>query len=500
MSFTFPRLWTLAPRRGGILAVALVVLGVLVGLSVAGAASVGPVQNVSRDNAGSIGPQVAQDPDGNIHVVWISDESNTRVVRYAKGTWNGSTYNIGGSSVLAEVGSFGYASPTVAVAPNGILMAAWSDGTVHMRSWNSRDNQPGGGTVDLGEGIEPSIAPDSSNRFHIAWNGNFQVQYCQWAGGGCQARDAWSSEEQGSSRPDIAVDSNNGVHVVWGGLGQIARYRARAANAGWGSIQDISGGTSPQIAADGQGNVHIVWSQNFDIQYCRRTLGTGCADQRTFSADDDLSPSIGATQGGRLVVVFRDAASRTLWYAAREDGNWGGAQRVAAGPTAADATPRSYTDRISFVWSLDFDIQLATVTPQPVTVPATPTASPTGTPRPTATPTPTPLPNAPATGAFDIANNDFRNVWTRTDLLVLQNAVTHSWIWGPAPFTQSVSEEYVQSPGGQRQVQYFDKSRMEINQPNAPRGQYYVTNGRLADELITGLLQFGDAQYRQREP
>lgn len=51
-----------------------------------------------------------------------------------------------------------------------------------------------------------------------------------------------------------------------------------------------------------------------------------------------------------------------------------------------------------------------------------------------------------------------------------------------------------------RSVQYFDKSRMEINQPDAARGPWYVTNGRLTDELITGLMQTGDAQYEQRSP
>ena len=81
-----------------------------------------------------------------------------------------------------------------------------------------------------------------------------------------------------------------------------------------------------------------------------------------------------------------------------------------------------------------------------------------------------------------------------------QNAVSYSWIWGPAPFTAAVSEPYAQSPGQTRVVQYFDKSRMEINQPEAPRGAYYVTNGRLTDELITGLQQIGDAQYEQHTP
>jgi hypothetical protein len=40
-------------------------------------------------------------------------------------------------------------------------------------------------------------------------------------------------------------------------------------------------------------------------------------------------------------------------------------------------------------------------------------------------------------------------------------------------------------------VQYFDKSRMEVNDPNAAPGLWYVTNGLLVEELIVGSMQIG---------
>ena len=481
------------------LAVPLILIITLLSMSVAGAASVSPVQNVSNDSAESIGPQVAQDPDGNVHVVWGSLEGDRRV-RYAKGTWNGSTYQFGSSFVIAEVGSFGYASPAVAVAPNGTIMVAWSDGTLNVQTWNARDSQPGGTRATLGAGIQPSIAPDSANRFHIVWNGDFRVQYCEREGGSCRTRDAWSSEDEGSAAPDIAVDSNNGVHVVWGGSGQRIGYRARGANAGWGAVQQVGNGISPQITADGRGSAHIVWSHDFNVQYCRKTLTSACDDVRVIDAADDLSPSIGATREGNVAVVFRDSTDggRKLWYAVAVQGSWSSPQQIADGPTAPDITSRPYVDRVSVVWSLNFDTHLVTISALGSAAPA-PTQ--TATPVRTATPVPTPTrPPAPPTGSFDFADNAFRDLWTRTDSLVARNAVSYSWIWGPSAFTQGVREFYVQSPGQARLVQYFDKSRMEINQPNAPRNQWYVTNGRLADELITGLLQVGDAQYEQRSP
>ena len=42
-------------------------------------------------------------------------------------------------------------------------------------------------------------------------------------------------------------------------------------------------------------------------------------------------------------------------------------------------------------------------------------------------------------------------------------------------------------------MRYYDKSRMEINNPGGdPNNIYYVTNGLLTVELVTGKLKRGD--------
>ncbi len=107
----------------------------------------------------------------------------------------------------------------------------------------------------------------------------------------------------------------------------------------------------------------------------------------------------------------------------------------------------------------------------------------------------------PANGAF--ADDAMRNVWQRTDQPVAGGASglrPRSWIWGPQPISGAMREPYAQSPGGSRLVQYFDKSRMEINNPDAPRNQWYVTNGLLVVEMLTGRMQLGDAQFEDRAP
>lgn len=102
--------------------------------------------------------------------------------------------------------------------------------------------------------------------------------------------------------------------------------------------------------------------------------------------------------------------------------------------------------------------------------------------------------------AADFADAAFQSVWNRTDKLVADNQVTRSWYWGPTP-GETKTESYAEGDGGTRKVQYFDKSRMEINDPKADKNsQFYVTNGLLTVELISGKMQTGNSRYETRYP
>ncbi|MGI8688006.1 MAG: hypothetical protein ACR2M3_05450 [Thermomicrobiales bacterium] len=109
----------------------------------------------------------------------------------------------------------------------------------------------------------------------------------------------------------------------------------------------------------------------------------------------------------------------------------------------------------------------------------------------------------PARAAEQFADPAFRALWERTDGPVAAAAVQQTFLWGPTPISGAVQEKYAQSPGGMRLVQYFDKSRMEITQPgNAQTSAFYVTNGLLVTELMTGRIQTGDdpSQVELRDP
>ena len=108
---------------------------------------------------------------------------------------------------------------------------------------------------------------------------------------------------------------------------------------------------------------------------------------------------------------------------------------------------------------------------------------------------------APAPAAADpFASAAFQRVWERTDLAVAQGKAARSWLWGDQPFV-SKQEKYTQGPSGTRLVQYFDKSRMEINDPTAdPAGPWFVTNGLLVVEMMTGRIQTGNNDFQQAYP
>jgi serine-type D-Ala-D-Ala carboxypeptidase (penicillin-binding protein 5/6) len=89
----------------------------------------------------------------------------------------------------------------------------------------------------------------------------------------------------------------------------------------------------------------------------------------------------------------------------------------------------------------------------------------------------------------------------RTDGPVERGTATRSWLWGPEPFTSVRREAYREAVDAERMVQYFDKGRMEINDPGAPiTSGWYVTGGHLARELISGYHQIGDDAFVYRGP
>ncbi len=105
--------------------------------------------------------------------------------------------------------------------------------------------------------------------------------------------------------------------------------------------------------------------------------------------------------------------------------------------------------------------------------------------------------NGPLQG---FADPSFEQVWKRNDQPVAAQRASRTWVWGPRGL-MARSEGYLQAGSGLRQVQYFDKARMEVNNPGGDRNsRWFVTTGLLVIELITGKMQVGDNEFVQHAP
>lgn len=94
------------------------------------------------------------------------------------------------------------------------------------------------------------------------------------------------------------------------------------------------------------------------------------------------------------------------------------------------------------------------------------------------------------------ATDAFARTWSRTDRLATCSATGRTWMWGPEAISGPLLEPCDEASGGERLVQYFDKSRIEVADPDGDvYSPWYVTNGLLAKEMITGNLQVGDDDF-----
>ena len=112
-----------------------------------------------------------------------------------------------------------------------------------------------------------------------------------------------------------------------------------------------------------------------------------------------------------------------------------------------------------------------------------------------AVPASTNLPNGVAK-----ADAAVQSIWWAADGAVQALTDSRTWLWGPDVIA-SQTEPYAESPGGSRQVYYFDKSRMEITDPNGDRSsEWFVTNGLLVRDMIQGAIQVGDTSFQKSSP
>ncbi len=99
------------------------------------------------------------------------------------------------------------------------------------------------------------------------------------------------------------------------------------------------------------------------------------------------------------------------------------------------------------------------------------------------------------------ADPAFLALWELSDGNVAGGTASRSWLWGPPVPSGAKREPYAEASSGERLVEYFDKGRMEINDPSGdPTDSWYVTSGLLTVELVTGRVQIGSDAFENLEP
>jgi hypothetical protein len=282
--------------------------------------------------------------------------------------------------------------------------------------------------------------------------------------------------------PTLAIDPHSGaLYATWNdysaGDTDIILVSSTDGGATWSSekrVNDDPGGERhdqffPAAHVGADGTLHLLWldrrddpgNKRFAPYYARSTDGG-----TTFSKNTALTQTLSDPDVGFQGVLIGDYL-------------------------ALDVTPDG--SRVGAAWvdtrNGDQDIYFSSfdAATGPSTVPPSSVA-----PTPAFVPSPQPL-----SGFTDDA---FALRWAQADEPVLRGKSQRPWLWGPASFA-AANEPYAQGVRGTRQVQYFDKARMEINNTAGNRDSpFFVTNGLLVVELISGRIQIGDNQFEVPRP
>ncbi len=231
----------------------------------------------------------------------------------------------------------------------------------------------------------PSIAIDSADNIHLAWQGGrigpgWEIYYRQRSAGVWGAVENVTAIGTVQNAPSIAVDSADNIHLVWPGTGwggnpifRNIQYRQRAAGV-WGvqeSVSDIASWQlwdSASIAIDAADIIHVVWSGfgwggnpgDYNIQYRQRVAGVwGVQEVITDLATWNHMPCIALDSAGNVHVVwYAETLFGAIWdifYRERIAGIWQApVQLTTMGGIGADQYQPSIaidsSDNVHIVW------------------------------------------------------------------------------------------------------------------------------------------------------
>lgn len=288
------------------------------------------------------------DASGGVYVVWDDYRDGSTNIYSAKSPNGGLSFN---ANVRVDDSGATLTSqdvPSLAVAPNGNIYAAWHDHRNNKHDIyfsastdggsNFGPNQRVDDTEDRYQGqIEVSIATDNAGDIYAAWmdsrNGGNDIYFSKGSlgaspvfGADVRVDDATATPSE-QMYPAIAVDSSGNAYAAWQDYrnGNADIYFARADSPGYVFGANVrvddtgtgaSGQTSVDIAVDGLGTVYVIWQDerdgNPDIYLAKSTDG-GVTFSASVRVDDTATatthqtlPSIAIDGSNNLYVVWQD--------------------------------------------------------------------------------------------------------------------------------------------------------------------------------------------------
>jgi hypothetical protein len=225
--------------------------------------------------------------------------------------------------------------PAVAYDREGYLHVVWFGGSTQDK-WriyytNNRNGDFGGAVLigePRGENRDPDIAISSDNRIHVIYanDKNADIMYVESPDLGRTWLEATNLTTFGAKayEPSIAVDANNTAHAVWvdrrSGKQQTA-YAAKPVGGSWGNSGTIGGGTFdryPEVTTTGRGSnvrVYVAYQgregdsqlqSKFDI-YLISSVGSRFLPPVNVSRDDgewSLLPTIVSNGDNELYLAW----------------------------------------------------------------------------------------------------------------------------------------------------------------------------------------------------
>jgi hypothetical protein len=250
-------------------------------------------------------------------------------------------------------------NPDVANDTNENIHVVWKkvSNIYHKRSTNGGVTWSGNKRLDWGQtsSYPPAVATDSNNNVHVVWyssaQGNLEIYYKNSTNEGV----SWSSIKRltwtstGSRAPDIATDPSNNIHIVWLEKESFYPdnseiYYKNSTNGGisWSGAKRLTWFSShsgwPTIVSDSNGNICVAFdsdkSGNYEIYFKRSTDGGTSwsgAKRVTWNSGDSRQPSIATDSSNNINIVWYDwtPGNMEIYYKKSTNGgvSWTGTRR-----------------------------------------------------------------------------------------------------------------------------------------------------------------------------